>query len=74
MDIDAAGCGVVDGDLYRGIPGDDVVTDEVTFDSGEQKDPIRIPDHNVVHDHVVVRSTLKTDAEVIAQSSIAIST
>lgn len=74
-DIDAARCGIVDGDLYRGIAGDDVVTDEITFDSGDQKDPIRIPDHDVVHDDVIVRArSRQTDAEVIARGCVTIST
>jgi len=74
-DIDFARCGIIDGDLNRGVPGDDVVADEIPLDSGKEKDPIRISYHNVVHDYVVVRARSgETDAEVIAWGCVTIST
>jgi hypothetical protein len=75
LNIDAAACSVVHGNLHRRIASDEVCTDDISLDSRDQKDPIRIPDNRVVLDYVIVRARSdKTYTEVVRLSRVSIST
>jgi hypothetical protein len=66
-DIDASAGAVVHRDLHSGIPRNKVTTDDVSLDSRNQYDPVRISYDCVVLDHVVITTRSdNTNPEVVS--------
>ena len=64
---------MVHGHLHRRVSRHEVAANDVSLGSGDQNDPISIPQDSIVLDHVVIRaSSGKPDAEVAPLSCVTI--
>jgi hypothetical protein len=64
-DIRAAARSVVHGDLQRRVANHEVPTDDVSLNTRQQKNPIRISDDGIVLDHITsVGNTYVADTKI----------
>ena len=76
-DVNSARCRIVDGDLHARVPGDDVLTDDISFDPSVDNDSVCVPDDDVIDEDVVVGCAPEvdeTDAEIATLTRVTIST
>jgi len=75
LNVEADICGVIDGNLHRGIAFQEIPPDDVSLDPGRHKQAVRIPYNGVVLNDVVVGSNiLQSDSKIVTLGCISIST
>ena len=65
---------IIERNLDRRVPGDEVSAHDVSLNAGGQKDPVRIPNNDILLNHIAgIGCGDEADAEVVPLSNVAVS-